>query len=599
MQIQYTFTTIPLVLVTILLLSLAYYARDKRHIPGAKIFILLMFDLALWALTHLGEWIFVDPAIKLLCLQARYFFIATVPILWLLFTVETTGRGQFVRRRNILLLLIVPAINYIGVWTNEWHGFFWRDITQGFIGSVTVLETVYGPWFWIHATYSYLVLLAGTVVLLQAYQRSVSLYRSRLRLLLIGSFAPWVANAITISEVIPTWEALDLTPFGFFLTGLVMAWSLSRYHLLDIIPVARDIIFERMGEGVIVMNTNRHVVDVNPAAEQITGLTAVDLMGQPAEEIFSDWFEFVEVPPEGVSTQNEISIKNAAGECYFMVSTSPLRGHSESYTGWVMVLQDITDRKQMEQAITLARDEAITASNLKTRLLANVSHDLRTPLGSILGYTEILQAGVQGEVNPGQYDTLTNIIDSTEQLLTFVNNLIGQAQLESGKLRLNNQEIKPDDLLSDFQSTANALARAKGLRLELSIDSKMPPVIVGDPYWLRQIIINLVSNAVKFTAQGKVSVEIMAAGYDHWTIKVTDTGEGITPEYHDQIFEPFEQAETKVLDHSQPHGSGLGLSIVRQLTELMGGRVELESLPGKGSTFTVRLPWSVQQGALQ
>ncbi len=596
MIFQYTSTTIPLILVTILLLWLASYAWDKRQIPGAKVFILLMIDLALWALTHLGEWVFVDPDIKLLCLRTRYLFIATVPILWLAFTLETTGRGRTLQKRNILLLLVIPAINLIGVWTNDWHLFFWREISVGYISTVRVLETVYGPWFWFHASYSYLILLAGTVVLIQAYQRAVPLFRSRLRLLLLGSFSPWVANAITISEAIPAWEALDLTPFGFFLTGLTMAWGLSRYQLLDIIPIARDIIFERMAEGVIVMNQNRQIVDLNPAAENIMGLATADLVGESADEVFSSWFELIDLPHGGESTQNEISIQNPAEVCYFMVSTSQLKGRSERHTGWVMVLQDITDRKQMEREITQARDEAITASNLKTRLLANVSHDLRTPLGSILGYTEILQAGVQGEVNPGQYNTLTNIIDSTEQLLTFVNNLIGQAQLESGKLRLNNQDIKPDELLSAFQSTANALARAKGLKLELVIDPKMPKVLVGDPYWLRQIIINLISNAVKFTESGSVRVEVMPAGFENWAIKVTDTGEGIPSEAHEQIFEPFEQAETRVLDHSQPHGSGLGLSIVRQLAELMGGQVELESQPGKGSTFTVCLPWSASQG---
>ncbi|MBC8507128.1 MAG: PAS domain-containing protein [Chloroflexi bacterium] len=599
MLIQYTHTTIPLVTVTALLIFLAAYAWNKRHIPGTKVFIILMVELALWSLSHLGEWIFVDPQVKFFWLRIQYFFIATVPILWLLFTLETTGRVRFISPRNVLLLLIIPITTFIGIWTNAFHYFFWQDIALGIVNEASILITSYGPWFWFHATYSYVVLLAGTVVLARAYQRSAHLFRQQVNLLLIGSVAPWIANAITIFDMVPAWDGLDLTPFGFFLTGITMAWGLFRYQLLDIVPIARDVIFDKMAEGVIVLNADLNVVDINLAAESILNLFASEVVGESAPDIFSPWFNYVDIHDKSSSAQYEIHLQSQDELKYYSVNSSPLQDRFERHSGWVMVLLDITEHKLMDQEITRARDEAIAASQIKTRLLANVSHDLRTPLGAILGYTEILQAGIQGEVNPKQYKTLTNIVDSTEQLLNFVNNLIGQAQLETGRLRLNIKDINPEELLSAFQSTAKALARAKGLELHLKIDPNLPDTLSGDPYWLRQIVINLVSNAVKFTEKGDITVEIVCGNDEFWAIKVTDSGEGIPPEFHERIFEPFEQAESHVMDNDLPHGSGLGLSIVRQLATLMGGHVELESELGEGSVFTVFIPWIPVEGESQ
>jgi PAS domain S-box-containing protein len=598
MDIQYTFTTAPLLIIIALLFSLAVYAWNKRQIPGAKAFILLMINLVLWSLCHLGEWIFTDPQVKLFWADTQYFFVATVPILWFIFALQITGQSRFVRSRLVLLLLIVPMTTFIGIWSNPLHGLFWKEISLGIINNASKLQTVNGPWFWVHATYSYLVLLSGTLVLLRAYLRSSHLYRQQFLLLLVGSVAPWVANAITIFDVVPAWEGLDLTPFGFFLTGLTMAWGLFRFRLLDIVPIARDLILVTMAEGVIVLNTSQQIVDINPAAQSIFNCSETDVIGKPAINVLSPWFDQVFPKERIVGIQHEIRIRQTEEDNYYVVSISPIMDRRDHHLGWVIVLRDISDRKLMEQEITQARDEAIEASKLKTRLLANVSHDLRTPLGAILGYTEILQAGVQGEINAAQYDILTDIMDSTEHLLSFVNNLIGQARLESGKMKLNIQEIHPQDLVSAYQSTANALARAKGVELHQSVDTDLPAVIMGDPYWLGQILLNLVSNAVKFTEEGSVTVEILFEDEQFWSLNVTDTGEGISEEFHDIIFEAFRQADSDAVDQDWPHGSGLGLSIVRQLAELMGGSVKLKSQLGKGSRFTVLIPWKITQGEI-
>jgi signal transduction histidine kinase len=251
---------------------------------------------------------------------------------------------------------------------------------------------------------------------------------------------------------------------------------------------------------------------------------------------------------------------------------------------------EIAHRKRAEEALTQAHHQALEASRLKSRLLANVSHDLRSPLGSILGFTEMLQEGVYGPLSERQHTAMTDIAGSTEQLLNFVNNLLGQAQIESGKVVLNVKPFALNDLLETVSSTTKVVAQSKGLKLISEVAPDILPVTLsGDLYWLRQIVVNLVSNAVKFTDQGTVKIRAYRADENYWAIQVSDTGRGIPAEAQSYIFDSFRQVDETVTSEYQT-GSGLGLSIVKQLTTLMGGKVTLTSEVGQGSTFTVLLP---------
>ncbi|MBE7551528.1 MAG: PAS domain-containing protein [Anaerolineales bacterium] len=252
------------------------------------------------------------------------------------------------------------------------------------------------------------------------------------------------------------------------------------------------------------------------------------------------------------------------------------------------VISDITGRKQAEEALALARDEALKANRLKSQLLANVSHDLRTPLSAILGYVDMLQFGVYGPLTTQQQSITQKIMSCTTRLTDLVNHLLDQAQLEAGTLKLNPTWLAPAGLIDQVKSTLGILVEAKGLQLISDIAADVPPLVWGDPARLEQIIINLVSNAIKFTEQGSVRICIYRPDETHWAIQVSDTGPGIPSEAHSYIFEAFRQVDNGVTPKQS--GTGLGLSIVKQLTTLMEGQVTVESRVGQGSTFTALLP---------
>jgi signal transduction histidine kinase len=250
--------------------------------------------------------------------------------------------------------------------------------------------------------------------------------------------------------------------------------------------------------------------------------------------------------------------------------------------------REIAERKQAEEAAAHARDQALQASHFKSQLLAKVSHELRTPLGAILGYTELLQTGLFGAVSDRQSDVMTRVIHSTSHLTRLVGELLDQAQIENGKVKLDLNAFSLKNMVDQVEAEMSVMAQAKGLALTINIAPEVPTLLTGDQNRLQQILVNLTSNAIKFTEAGGVHVRIYCPDLEHWAIEVADTGPGIPREAHDYIFEPFRQVDDSM---TRSHiGTGLGLSIVKQLTTLMGGQITLESEIEQGSTFTVLLP---------
>lgn len=359
---------------------------------------------------------------------------------------------------------------------------------------------------------------------------------------------------------------------------------------------------EQSGSSIVITNLEGVIEFVNPMFTRITGFLPEEAIGHtPAilksgkhgPELYQDLWQTIS---RGDVWQEELINKRKNGEFYWEATTiSPVKDAAGKITHYLSIKDDITHRKEMELALAQARDEALEASRLKSQLLANVSHDMRSPLGSILGFTEMLQQGIYGAVSGRQYEILTKVIQSTEQLLNFLNNLINQAQIESGKIILNARFFPPEDVFDSIQSTAAALAQAKNLVITHQIAPETRPLVYGDPYWIRQIVSNLISNAVKFTEHGLIDVYIFKQDPGHWAIRVADTGIGIPEEAQSHIFESFWQVDGGITKR-QTSGSGLGLSIVKQLVTLMGGEISLTSQVNQGTTFTITLPLAENTG---
>jgi signal transduction histidine kinase len=344
-------------------------------------------------------------------------------------------------------------------------------------------------------------------------------------------------------------------------------------------PIAHVSVFNAIKDGVVVLDNKERIVDINPVGTFIFQNVG-DLLGREIKSLLPHWNEW-QASNSHREIDQEISVELAGQPLTFSLRTTSVLDQRGKRNGRVLLISDITEQKRAQIQIT-------EASRLKSQLLANLGHDLRSPLGAIIGYAEMLNDGSFGPMSENQVKASSEILDGANQLLSFINNLVGQAQIETGKIVLREYPFDVNEVIGPLLSTLNFHAYKKGLKLIEYIDPALPQKLFGDQFWLRQIVMNLVHNAVKFTEKGSVTVRFLKRGQDSWVIQVVDTGIGIPLESQKRVFEAFEQVSS--MENSKQSGFGLGLSIVAKLTSIMGGRIELESQEGKGCTFTVVLP---------
>jgi PAS domain S-box-containing protein len=251
--------------------------------------------------------------------------------------------------------------------------------------------------------------------------------------------------------------------------------------------------------------------------------------------------------------------------------------------------QDVTDRNRAAAELAIARDRAVEASNMKSAFLANISHEIRTPMNGVLGMTELL---LDSDLDEDQRSLAQQVTRSGELMVELINDILDISKIEAGQLELEISDYPLHDTIEHACTAAALQAQAKGVEFEVEISNAVPQLARGDGRRLRQILLNLVSNAVKFTDQGKVALRatghsLTAAG-SMLRVEVTDTGIGIEPTVLTLMFEPFTQADASTTRNYG--GTGLGLAIASELTEIMGGTIGAESERGVGSTFWVELP---------
>ena len=404
----------PLFVAAIGSLILASVAWNRRPGPGIVPFVWLMLAAGIWSAAYGFELVSEDLAPKIFWAKVQYLGIATLPVAWFLFALQYTGRESWVARtrRSALLLGIVPTITVFLVWTNDLHGLIWQNIQLEIRGSASVMAFTEGPWYWLNIAFAYVLLLLGTLLLIQRLLRGPRLYKAQGIALVIVALLPWMGNALYVSGLS---SVLDPTPFAFVIAGLVIIWSLFRFRLLDIVPVARDFIIEGMSDGVLVLDAQDRIVDANPAAAQIVGRSASEIVGQPAAQALSDWSELVNQYADVLEAHTEIALPTAQHQTLgfrdqdkrqhiYEMHISPLRSRGGQLIGRSVLLRDVNDRavaeerlKRERRAFHIIAETAVHATDvadLCNRILEGIVETFGFDFGTIRLYdkrTNLLQ----------------------------------------------------------------------------------------------------------------------------------------------------------------------------------------------------------------
>ncbi len=479
----------------------------------------------------------------------------------------------------------------------EWSSLGWHEVSAP-----------HSPWFVPYVLYAVGGIVAGIVQLARWRRRAGS---SRERRQVSTILTGWSAGAVLmfVPNILLPAVGLRLVPAIGPIVSLAFPFAIwraiERYRLMTLTAsFAADAIVEKIADMTLLISPEGRMMLANPAVGRMLGYSAAGLIGQRADVLFANSSEATALfrqltTSTGASLRREVDWRTASGETIPAdTSAAAIADRSGELLGVVVVGHDLRPTRQLERELRdrervaeewrRAKIAAEEASLAKSTFLANMSHELRTPLNAIIGYSELLH---EDALEAGAHRFLPDLerIDvAARHLLSMVSDILDLAKIEAGKLDVSHASFDLRATVADALTTVQPIAAKNRNALSAQVDDGLP-AIVSDEVKVRQILVNLLSNACKFTEAGTVELRVVRdPELSAVRISVTDTGIGMTPQELERVFLPFTQGDGS--STRRFGGTGLGLTITSRLCERLGAQIAVSSVPGRGSTFEVRLP---------
>ncbi|HPU89073.1 MAG TPA: ATP-binding protein [Spirochaetota bacterium] len=504
------------------------------------------------------------------------------------FALEFAARGNILRRPIVVIPLILFPLGFTLLQLdNRILGYLLLK-PYGWVGMWT--ESI---WTALYLIYYLTATGIGLAIIWHFRTRTDDRQRKKQSLTLIVSVLISLVAGTLTSVVLRLFNVYWIPPLG---DVTVLAWTAGlfyatvRYRLFEFTPsAAAEEILDTMTEALLLVGPTGSIVTVNAAATALLGAgSSADCVGRDILTLFPrdarDAIVRALYKTSFVSNLRSSIFSLDGREIPVLLSSTALSDEGGRVQGYVCVIRDFTDIKAAEERLMEARDVAEQANRAKSTFLATMSHEMRTPLNAVLGYTRLLRADAHDVDTTARLEYIER---SGEQLLALINEMLDFAKIESGTMQLSAENFSLRAMLEDIERTFALRAEERRLGFSVCCAEDVPATVRGAGVRLRQVVSNLVENAIKFTERGSVSVSCI---YDSGAafIEVVDTGPGIGADERQAIFEPFRQVD---MSHTRAHGGiGLGLAICGRLVGLMGGVIEVGDGPEGGARFSVSVP---------
>ena len=555
--------------------------RFKR-LAEVKFVIYLEILVALWATTYAFEFGTPDLQSKIFWSKLSYFGIAFLPLVYYLFTTAFSQKNHLLSKRNIILLLIIPAITLIMALSNDSHRLIWSEVTLDEHQNMAIYK--HGLWFWVFYGYSQIMIIAGLYNLISSVKRFTAYYRTQIITLIVASLVPVVANFIYVSRLNP-FPGFDWTPVSFVITGLIIALGVMRFRMFDLVPLARNKLIDTMEDGVLVLNKDGLIEDCNAAIFQIFNLENRSIIKKKADEVFMKFsdFHFFEFEQNDKTQLIDLEIQNETK--YYQVRKTQILNQQNEFSGILLAFYDVTKIIKAEIELKEINKQLLKEIDYREELIEDldsfshtVAHDLKNSLGAIYSSTEVMMDCIKENDKELLFDLAELIRDSAHKAVQITQELLILAT--SGHQEVELVPVKMGVLVSE------AIKQLKDVIDEYQAEIVFPekwPLVLGYPVWIEEVWKNLINNAIKYGGNPpRIVLGSDMPKNNKVKFWVKDNGDGINPDDHQKLFKKYSR-----LNPNKAEGYGLGLSIVKRVMEKLKGEVGVESegIKGKGAVF--------------
>lgn len=589
---------IALLFLALISAGLMIYGWVRKSTPMGKSYSAMMLIITFWLVFYSLGLIGTRESANLYGIFStlEYGMIVALPSAWLLFALNFSGGEKRISGSYYFLLLVLPVILFGASFFDSGRDLLFNHyINFGAEPPGFVPFEGKSLWFYIHISYSLLYFILGTLIVIRATQKNQVIDPRKGLILRIGVLIPWLGNITFIFRVALNY---DMAPFTFVLAGILLAWGLFYNRFLNIIALAQKSLVEKMADGLVIVDSLNWVVDINLAAQSLFGTNRANVVGLPINVLFKNHPDLLQHMAALSKKNQEVGISHHASTRYFSLDINPLYADKGLLVGKFLLFKEITQIKETTQKWESAKNQAEQADNLKSAFLANLSHEIKTPMNAIMGFSELLNDESVSEEDRKEF--IDHIRNSGTNLIQLIDDIIDVSKLDAGDLPIKKDPVHLSKMMTELFARFNELMREDGkAEIDLILDGsglEEDLIILGDADRIRQVLGNLLSNAIKFTKKGSIRFGYKKDLKANLQFYVKDTGIGIPLDKHKMIFERFGRvANSNLQEYS---GTGLGLSISQGLVKLMGGTIWFDSVYAKGTTFYFTLPLILAEGYL-